>query len=149
MFEKENEFMSNFYRATFIFAGREWVTVEHAYQAFKSRERILQDHIRGLSTPRLAKNAGRVVDMRNDWPQVKEPIMRQLVRAKFTQNEDMAEKLLRTGSEEIVEDNYWHDNIWGDCTCGKCHDRVGQNLLGKILMEIRQELKDMRIYKCQ
>jgi predicted NAD-dependent protein-ADP-ribosyltransferase YbiA (DUF1768 family) len=50
---------------------------------------------------------------------------------------------LLTADLEIVENNYWHDNFWGSCTCSRC-GRKGENNLGKILMSVRQELKQQR-----
>lgn len=61
--------------------------------------------------------------------------MYEICKAKFTQHKDLAEKLLETGDEELVEGNKWNDTYWGVCN-GK-----GKNQLGKILMRIREELK--------
>uniref|UniRef100_UPI00345E83CD NADAR domain-containing protein n=1 Tax=uncultured Duncaniella sp. TaxID=2768039 RepID=UPI00345E83CD len=51
-------------------------------------------------------------------------------------NPALAEKLIATGDAELVEGNYWHDTVWGVC------DGVGENHLGKILMRVREELKN-------
>jgi len=61
--------------------------------------------------------------------------MYQVCKAKFTQNADLAERLLATGDEMLIESNDWGDRIWGQV------DGLGQNYLGKILMRIRTELK--------
>jgi predicted NAD-dependent protein-ADP-ribosyltransferase YbiA (DUF1768 family) len=50
--------------------------------------------------------------------------------------------LLDTGDEELVEGTTWHDNIWGNCSCPKCKNIPGQNRLGKLLMQIREEIKN-------
>ena len=63
--------------------------------------------------------------------------MKDIVTRKFTQNFDLKQKLLHTGNEKLIEGNSWHDYIWGmnfSCT-------IGENNLGKILMEVRDELK--------
>ena len=70
-----------------------------------------------------------------DWEEVKDQIMYEICLAKFTQNEELKEKLLATGNEELVEGNTWHDTYWGVC------NRRGKNKLGKILMRVRSELK--------
>ena len=49
-------------------------------------------------------------------------------------------QLLETGDEELIEGNRWHDNVFGSCFCPKCGDK-GQNMLGKLLMELRDKLK--------
>lgn len=58
--------------------------------------------------------------------------MRDIVHIKFSSNDDLREALINTGSEELVEGNYWGDTFWGQSPVG-----TGQNNLGKILMEIR------------
>ena len=59
----------------------------------------------------------------------------------FKQNILARETLLGTSTKELVEGNYWHDNVWGDCSCEKCKNIKGQNLLGKQLMQVRQEIR--------
>jgi len=49
--------------------------------------------------------------------------------------------LLATLDAELIEGNAWHDNFWGDCFCEKCRDIEGLNVLGNILMRIREELQ--------
>ncbi len=71
--------------------------------------------------------------MRKDWEQVKVQIMKEICKAKFDQNEDLKKQLLATGRQTLEEGNTWGDRIWGTV------DGVGQNYLGKILMEIRKE----------
>jgi predicted NAD-dependent protein-ADP-ribosyltransferase YbiA (DUF1768 family) len=39
----------------------------------------------------------------------------------------------------MVEDNWWHDNYWGDCHCFQCF-RIGINMLGQIWMQVREEI---------
>ena len=60
---------------------------------------------------------------------------------KFGQNNDLREKLFKTGDLLLVEGNYWHDNYWGDCFCDKCKGRKGENFLGRILMNVRTMLR--------
>lgn len=61
--------------------------------------------------------------------------MYEIVKAKFLQNKEIKEKLLLTGNEELIEGNTWGDRIWGTV------NGVGENRLGKILMQVREELK--------
>lgn len=136
-------FLSNFYESSFCFLGEEWKTVEHAFQAFKSRETALQKHIRDLPDAKSAKKAGHKVPLRDDWDIIKFPLMEQLVRAKFMQNVELAHMLINISDQDIVEGNTWHDNVFGDCHCQKCVTIEGQNWLGNILMLIQGELIDM------
>jgi len=144
-FSGEHEFLSNFYAAPVVFMGRAWPSVEHAFQAMKSREMPIQEHIRGLARARDAKRAGRACVCRGDWGVVRRPLMEQLVRAKFLQSEDLAGRLLATGVQKLVEGNTWHDNEWGDCRCDMCANIEGRNMLGVILMAVRQEIRTMRL----
>ena len=66
--------------------------------------------------------------------------MEDIVRAKFTQNQDMKQQLLATGNLVLVEGNGWHDTFWGvDLKTGE-----GENHLGRILMQVREELREER-----
>ena len=120
-----------------------WQTVEHYYQAQKfvgtENERLIQV-IRDAQTPMAAAQIGRdrTLKLRSDWEQVKQQVMRQGVLTKFLTHSDIQEILLNTDEELIVEDSPT-DYYWG---CGQ--DKTGQNQLGKILMSVRQELRQRR-----
>lgn len=120
--------------------GVEYPTVEHAFQAMKSLDGSERLVIAALETPGRAKRAGRKVQLRPDWEQVSESVMRHLLRQKFRAGTPHAERLLATGDAEIVEWNAWHDTRWGRCTCEKCGGR-GENRLGRALMRVRAELQ--------
>jgi ribA/ribD-fused uncharacterized protein len=72
---------------------------------------------------------------RQDWNTVRVGIMRALLTAKVQQHEYVRRKLLATGDRELVE-NSWRDDFWG---WGENGD--GKNMLGKVWMEIRTELR--------
>lgn len=136
-FTGEYHFLSNFHEGhPFAWNGDTWPTSEHAYQAAKCVRRDQYDLIRNLKTPGQTKRAGKSVELRTDWEQVKDSIMLDIVRAKFRQNEELAAKLIATGYTELEEGNYWKDRYWGVCPVGG----PGQNKLGKILMIVRDEL---------
>ena len=139
-FDKEYYFLSNYYPSKITFEGIEYKTVEHAFQAAKSLDNFERYSIAIMPTPGRAKQMGRSTSLRADWEEVKESVMETCLREKFAIPE-LREKLLTTGDEELIEGNTWHDNTWGDCTCAGCADNPGRNLLGKLLMKIREELK--------
>lgn len=140
-FKDEYEKFSNFYPCTVYFEGRHYPTVEHAYVASKTKDEMFRIKISKLSAKQagLAKRLGRKVKIRKDWELVKFSIMKRLLMQKFSQHE-FKKLLLSTGNKFIIEGNYWHDNIWGDCYCEKCKNITGRNMLGKMLMEIRSLL---------
>lgn len=130
-FSGEYRFLSNFYPSTLVWDGRIWKTSEHAYQAAKSLDEVDRILVHTCDTPGQAKRMGRKITLRPDWKQVKLNIMREIIIAKFEQNDDLCQKLIDTGEQELVEGNTWGDTFWGVCR-GR-----GQNHLGKILMAYR------------
>lgn len=128
---------SNFAHYGFELEGKWWMTSEHYFQAQKFCGTEYEETIRLLDNPMEAAEMGRNrnLPLREDWEQVKDDMMRKAVYAKFTQNSEIKEILLKTGSEYIVEKTS-DDYYWGCGTNG-----FGKNMLGIILMEIRDKLK--------
>lgn len=137
-FRGEYYFLSNFFSAPVTYNGLTFLNNEAAFQAQKCISPSDRKKFETLD-PSSAKRMGRHVALRNDWESVKINIMRDIVYAKFTQNPDLAEKLLATGGEILVEGNTWGDRIWGKV------DGVGRNLLGEILMETREKIRRDRL----
>jgi len=104
---------------------------EHVFQAMKCENETERYLIRNAETAGKAKRLGRKVQIRQDWDKIKNDVMFSVVKSKFEQNIDLADLLLATGDEELVEGNDWGDIYWGVC------NGEGQNHLGKILMKIR------------
>lgn len=129
-------FLSNFFPAEVTYNGLTYQNNEAAFQAQKTYSKEERIEFTTLE-PRDAKRRGRRVRLRKDWEQVKDSIMEEIVRAKFSQNEELKEQLLATGDAQLVEGNRWNDRYWGvDIRSG-----VGENHLGKILMKVRSELR--------
>lgn len=139
-FDGKYMFLSNFYNASCTFEGKVYPTVEHAFQAAKTLIPEEREEIRKAETPGKAKRMGRAVTLRPDWEEVKTDVMRQCLRSKF-RFAPLGIDLINTGNEELIEGNTWHDNCWGNCTCEQCANKPGENRLGKLLMEIREELR--------
>lgn len=142
--------LSNYSLCAVWYDGHIYQSTEHAYQAQKSLDPAIQKMIRDSPTPAVAKKLARSVKLRNDWNQVKVSIMFELLREKFAQEPERS-ILLSTIDELLIEGNHWHDNYWGDCNCPKCKDIPGQNMLGKLLVVIRNELRaeDNRDYNAR
>lgn len=140
-FDGEYAFLSNFYNASCIFEEKLYPTVEHAFQAAKSLDHAERDWIAAAGSPGLAKRLGRRINLRPDWEKVKFDVMEECLRSKFADSV-LKQKLLATSDEELVEGNYWHDNTWGNCSCERCKDIVGRNMLGNILMKLRTEFME-------
>ena len=140
-FSNQYEFMSNFYNAPVTYDGLTYRNNEAAFQAQKLANKEERKNFCEYS-PSKAKLEGRHCNLRKDWEEIKYQIMYDVVKAKFEQNSNLKKLLLDTDNEELIEGNWWHDNCWGDCSCDRCKDIKGQNNLGKILMKVREELKN-------
>ena len=142
-FRGDYRFLSNFYPAEVRMSGMEYPTVEHAFQAAKTKDPNLRWKVRAAGTPGEAKRMGKNLELRPDWEEIKLEVMLALVRYKFTHHPELAEKLLTTGNVTLVEGNDWGDTFWGACRKG-FHGQAqleGQNHLGLILMKVRDELR--------
>lgn len=141
-FTGEYRFLSNFAEVAggINFDGLTYPTVEHAYQAAKTLDPDQRGYIQMLVSPGAAKRSGKCIQLRSDWETVKFPIMLSLLRLKFAR-EPFCTKLLATGGAELIEGNTWHDTIWGVC------NGVGQNHLGRMLMQVRRELRGESIMR--
>ena len=131
-FKGVNNYLSNFHNAPVTYKGLTYKNNESAFQAQKDISRIKE--FVDLP-PNEGKRLGRKVKLRNDWDDVRLGIMKDIVLAKFSQNENLRQKLINTGDAELIEGNTWNDKFWGVCK------GQGQNHLGAILMKVRDELK--------
>lgn len=107
--------------------------MEHFYQAPKTDDPAWQQKILNAETPGRAKRLGRQAPLNPVWDNIKEVVMLELVRNKFS-DPLLAPMLVSTLPHELVEENSWGDTFWGVC------NGVGENKLGIILMQVRQEI---------
>lgn len=128
-------FLSNFYEARVLYNSIRYENNEAAFQAQKCSNNLDRYKFGGMN-PSEAKREGRRVNLRPDWEEIKTDEMYRICKAKFMQNKDLLEKLLATGDAELEEGNTWGDKIWGTV------NGVGENRLGKILMRVREELRN-------
>lgn len=151
-YEQEFYVLSNFsaFRLKWVF--HDFDTSEHAYHwarfdvpqdewSTSEIARARHRHQIAILISRSAHEAYRYAQQhkdvqRPDWDQVKVGVMRNILKAKVDQHEYVRRKLLETGDRELIE-NSWRDSFWG-----WGHDRKGLNMLGKLWMEIRRELRE-------
>lgn len=134
-FDGEYAFLSNYSASPFRVDYVLFPTMEHYFQANKANNQNDYLRIAYAPTPGEAKRLGRKIQLRPDWEKIKDNIMLTGLRKKFADPE-LRNLLLATGDEELVEGNYWRDTYWGVC------NGVGQNKLGKLLMQVREEIKN-------
>ncbi len=130
--------LSNFAPWSIELKDRVWPTSEHYFQAQKFAGSEREEAIRQATSPMIAARMGRshTHPIRPDWEAVKDDIMREALRAKFTQHPKLRSLLLSTGAAELVEHTR-NDRYWGDGG-----DGTGQNRLGHLLMELRAQLRE-------
>ena len=134
----EHRFLSNFHPSKIEFEDLIFDNVENGFQAAKTLDLDKRLSFRHVE-PGVAKRMGRKVNIRTDWENVCNDVMLACVRSKFKIHE-LRQLLLSTEDALLTEGNFWHDNRWGICLCGKKCVGVGQNRLGRILMQVRKEL---------
>jgi len=140
--EKPYGVFSNLYPRPITFEGKVFATAEHAYQAGKARKQEVREWILSAPTPGLVAMAAHGLytwDIVSNWSKIKFQRMRDVLHAKFTQHEDLREILISTGDARLVEAGNVANAVnrtWGEVN-GK-----GLNMLGRLLMEIRDELRD-------
>lgn len=139
-FSDEYDFLSNFYDCSVEYEGITYLSSEAAFQAAKTLDMKEREEFSTLSASK-AKAKGRKIQIREDWEEVKFNIMYEIIKNKFLQNPHLLQKLMATGNAELIEGNWWHDNIWGACKCDKCASQFKSNQLGKILMLFRAEVQ--------
>lgn len=137
--EDDHGNFSNFAPFPIFIGGTSWPTVEHYFQACKFEDDSIREKIQSLSSPMSAAKEGRNRNnpLREDWEDVKDSIMRTSLSAKFKQHPSLRKELLSTGDANIIE-HTTNDSYWGDGGDGN-----GKNVLGKLLVEVREELKSV------
>lgn len=144
----ETRFLSNFYpyknkqgekypeKVSVTYEGIEFDCTENAYQTAKSLNIELRKEISRMNPFQSKKYwIGKEEQIRPDWEEIKISVMRELIFQKFTNNPQLKQMLLDTEDALLEEGNTWEDTYWGIC------NGIGENNLGKILMEIRDSLK--------
>lgn len=167
-FSGEHYFLDNFYPCEVVFDGLTYHSSEAAFQAQKApkEERYLFAELKkGADVKKLGGKTGPYAMKQGsaeliDWNKRSTKVMEEVVRAKFNQNPDLAEKLIATGDLHLVEGNNHDDNLYGiqlkrvpgarkkllvdedGCYILSQEENEHNNHLGKILMKVREELKN-------
>lgn len=134
-FHGQYRFLSNFWQCDIEYLGQKFKSTEHAYQAHKTTNHADFTKVVEAATPGESKKIVRKFPQKPDWEKIKDQIMLDLLRIKFSKP-GLGKALLDTGDAELIEGNTWNDTYWGVCK------GVGQNKLGKMLMQVREELRD-------
>lgn len=131
-------FLSNTYICDFIDDdGVSYKSVEHYFQSHKTVDPDERNKIRCAEAPMESKRLGRKCQLRTHWEHMKNIVMEDALRLKF-RNENLKSKLIATYPYDLVEGNWWGDTYWGKV------NGEGLNMLGTLLMKIREEVMSVK-----
>lgn len=130
--------LSNFAAYQVQYDGEVWMTAEHAYQAQKFNDSELKDRIKNCSSAYAAKlfASEHEDEVHDDWLEVNASIMQEILQAKLDQHPDIKNKLGASRDMTIIEDS--DDKFWG-----RGPENNGENMLGKIWMELRKDINQI------
>ena len=130
------EALSNWFPATVVWSGKQYPSVEHAFQAAKAAAEPEQaEAIRKAASPKDAHALGQLVSLPPTWERQRLKLMETLLRDKFRRDSSLRERLLRTENKNLIANNKWGETFWG------VSGGNGGNNLGKLLMSLRDEAR--------
>ncbi len=129
--------VKQFCPCTIVLNGIAYPSVEHAYMSAKSDDvrwylKCTDENIK----PGAIKKMSRKILLVSNWDSIKIEVMLECLNQKFNQ-EPYKTLLIETGDAYIQEGNFWGDTFWGV----DLNTKIGENHLGKFIMEIREKLK--------
>jgi len=133
-FSDQYAFLSNSYPSVMKFRGGLFKTAEHAFQSTKATSPSEYDLIREAKTPQEARKLGRCILLREGWIESQEALMREVLTSKF-ENPFLAQMLLSTHPSQILHEGT-RSTYWGIVR------NEGQNIFGKLLMEVRDKIRE-------
>jgi ribA/ribD-fused uncharacterized protein len=139
-FTGQHFFLSNFFPISVIYEGIQYPTSEHAYVAAKTLDIDLRNHITKITHPGQAKKFGYKIELRPDWESIKVNEMRKILEIKFSplrSDTPIRTWLEMTAPRTLIEGNTWGDTFWGESPIGN-----GKNMLGKLLMSLRDDISN-------
>lgn len=124
----------------FTLEDQEWPTAEHYYQASLFDSPNIKEKILAIQSAKevIAFTKWKFFQKKKGWKQLRQVLMTRAIYTQCKTYPEMAEKLLATGDKKLVE-NSSYDYFWG---CGR--DRRAENTYGKVLMNVREKLREER-----
>ena len=144
-FHSKYSYLSNFYHSQFVYDGVKFTSVEQMYQVKKAelagRQDLVPIMLAETDSLRIKRLGDMIFTPRDDeWHKSKIDIMQTAVRVKFQQNPGLLQQLRETGQNTLVEatrDAFWGAGVPLTSVHLKTNTYSGENRLGKILMDIR------------
>lgn len=130
-FTGDYAFLSNNAFSPIWYEGVHYATVTHAYEAQRTRDRVVQCHIAAADTTMEARKRAAPYTRAN-WDKLRHTLMWDMLCQKFAPGSELLAKLIATAPRQLVNATDMPMPYWG-VTKG-----TGQNALGILLMEMRQ-----------
>lgn len=134
-FRGDYNFLSTMYECDIRWLDLDFDCLESAIAASMTLDRDIQELIATMEVEKV-QQLSKVFDVRDDWDDIKIPVVTKLTEIKFTSNIGLYNRLLATGGMEIIEGNDFYETFWGMC------NGEGRNEYGKILMRLRRDLRN-------
>lgn len=138
-FKGKFSYLHNWYRSMVPFEEAFYPTAEHAYQAAMFTDPEIRKKIRECGSVVDAKLLASVHPIRNAWELIRFKVMKRIIKAKFATHYKLAVMLSWTEGRELVYGDDPGDKLWGAVQNQYTKEWEGDNRLGKILMEVRDE----------
>lgn len=139
-------FLSNFYMKPVYYKDHWYKSSEHAFQAAKATNEKDRQYVADANTAADSKHRGREITCRPDWDDIALEEMGKIVYLKFSQNQDIQDKLCATEDAILIEGNWWKDYYWGMVKDSEGNWK-GENYLGRLLMAVRKIFLDTKKLK--
>ncbi|MGH1485727.1 MAG: NADAR family protein [Cellvibrionaceae bacterium] len=134
----EEHFLSTVSIHSFDLEDYQWPTAEHYYQAHKYEDKPYAQIILSAATGQQAHQLGNRWFKRkvSDWKTKRRVWMTRALYRKTMEHQDIKQALLETENALLIETSLY-DHYWG---IGR--DQRGENILGKVWMDIRQKINE-------
>ena len=124
-------YLSNYHKCPIFYQGRIYSSTEAAYHSAKTHNVEDKNRLTKMD-PKESKAFGRTITLRPDWDDIKLQVMLDVNHYKFHQGTELGKWLHYSNNKHLEEANWWKDMYWGT------YNGKGENMLGKVLMEIRE-----------
>lgn len=148
LFAGEWAFLSNMYPCNVVYENTKFTSSEQCFQFCRARtnnELAKAQRIIVTNDPFICKQIGGSCDDNDKWIKSREQVLTDINKLKFTQNPELLDLLLDTGDSILQEATTGPD--WGISAsirskAARENTGQGENLFGKILMQLRSEFSD-------
>lgn len=148
LFWKGEAYLSNFHPSKFEEGATKYNCVEQylcSKKALCCSDEVAHETIMKLEDPAQIKQT-RIKNFKKDeWDKIKVHTMKKGLELKFSQNPNLRKKLLDTRDKVLAEssptDSFWGTGISMNNRNAFDRTKWGRNVLGRLLMDIREELR--------